>query len=135
VHDHRALDPRPGAASNQDKDKAMIIGRFQYDSKQNEFKGVVALLTRRLDVRFAPAEKQSRNSPDFRVMTMVDNEEIELGAGWKKTSQKKEAFVSVTIDDPTLSAPIHCALLPEPDSRRSYVLMWKRRSVRDSEPS
>jgi len=113
----------------------MIIGKFQYDSKQNEFKGVVALLTRRLDVRFAPADKQSRNSPDFRVMTSVDGGEIELGAGWKKTSRNKEAFVSVTIDDPTLSAPIHCALLPTPDSKRAYVLMWKRRSSRDSEPS
>lgn len=112
----------------------MIIGRFQYDSKQNEFKGVVALLTRRLDVRFAPADKQSRNSPDFRVMTTVDGDEIELGAGWKKTTRDKAAFVSATIDDPTLPSPIHCALLPEPDNKRSYVLMWKRRSTRERTP-
>ena len=27
------------------------------------------------------------------------------------------------------------ALLPEPDHKRSYVLMWKRRSTKDSSPS
>lgn len=111
----------------------MIIGNFKYDTSHKAFTGAIAVLTRRIgNVRFAPATKQSDASPDFRIMALVDDQEVEVGAGWKKVSKGREPYVSVTLDDPTLPHPIHCALLPKPERPRDHVLVWQRRSARQA---
>lgn len=109
----------------------MIIGNFKFDSTHKQFTGAIAILTKRVgNVRFAPNAKESRTSPDFRVMAVIGEEEVEVGAAWRKTSKANAPYVSVTLDDPTLMQPIHCALVPKPDRPKEHVLIWQRRNER-----
>ena len=109
----------------------MIIGNFKLDTSQKAYTGAIAILTKRIgNVRFAPVQKASQDSPDFRIMALVDDQEVEVGAGWKRVSKAREPFVSVTLDDPTLPQPIHCALLPKPERPKDHVLIWQRKSRR-----
>lgn len=120
------------ASNNQERGRAMIIGNFRFDSTHKQFTGAIAVLTRRIgNVRFAPNAKATKNSPDFRVMAVIGEEDVEVGAAWRRVSQAKEPYVSVTLDDPTLMQPIHCALVPKPDRPKEHVLIWQRRSPRN----
>jgi uncharacterized protein (DUF736 family) len=95
-----------------------IIGAFT--KNENGFTGAVKTLCLDVKARFVPTPKDNDNGPDFRLL--VGN--IEFGAGWKKTSQKRN-FVSVRLDDPSFSAPIYANLVEAEDS--TYILIWSRR--------
>lgn len=103
----------------------MLLGNFK-KTDTNGFRGTIRTLTLTLDLAFEPnMERKGDKSPDYRV-TAGD---LEIGAGWKKVSDSGNAYLSVTLDDPALPAPIDCALV-KTSIEHSYNLVWERRRSR-----
>ena len=69
-------------------------------------------------------DKTSDDQPDYRVYAG----RVELGAGWPRTSDRGNDYVSLALDDPSFAAPLCAALMPadEPDTHR---LVWSRPSA------
>ena len=100
----------------------MLLGNFK-KTETNGFRGSIRTLTLNLELAFEPnTEKKGDKSPDYRVTTG----DLEIGAAWKKTSEGGSAYLSVTLDDPALPAPIDCALV-KTSSEHGYGLVWERR--------
>src|SRR5579884_3382855 len=98
----------------------MMIGKFRL---QGDYMGNISALALTLyGVTIRPiAKKAGTSQPDF---TVFSDSGAEIGAGWKKISQKGKSYVSVQLDGPTLAAPVDCALMPQPDE--TYALIWNR---------
>ncbi|MGE0315876.1 MAG: DUF736 domain-containing protein [Lautropia sp.] len=97
------------------------IGNFARSG--NGFTGTVRTLSLNAAVRFVPNEKASENSPDFRVVTQKGF--FEIGAAWSKTSREGDKpYLSVTLDDPSLPAPIYARLVD--DGENVHSLIWSR---------
>jgi uncharacterized protein (DUF736 family) len=101
----------------------MIIGTFK--SAGSSFTGVIQTLAFTAEAVFEPANKKSDTAPDFRVTTG----HTDIGAAWKKTSEAGNAYLSVQLDDPSLPAPIQCALV-KTGAEHGYTLVWERRRRR-----
>lgn len=105
----------------------MIIGNFVYDKKTDRYEGNMQLLCATgVNVSFSPNEKSSAKGPDYRVTFERHRDcQVEIGAAWKRISEKGQEFLSVSIDDPTLPAPVSAALFPSDDGKASS-LVWNR---------
>jgi uncharacterized protein (DUF736 family) len=101
----------------------MIIGNFK--SVGASYTGTIQTLTFTAKVAFTPAAMKSDKAPDYRVSTG----HTELGAAWKKTSDAGNEYLSVQLDDPSLPAPIQCALV-KTGTEGTYSLVWERRRKR-----
>lgn len=97
----------------------MIIGKF---TKNNAgYNGRIQTLTLSLAVSIEENGKKSKQTqPDFHVFS--DGHEI--GAAWKKTSQKQEEYLSVSLDDPAFPAALYCSLVKLEDAEQ--LLVWER---------
>jgi uncharacterized protein (DUF736 family) len=102
-----------------------IIGNFTFDKKKNTYTGdIVTLSFEKRGVTFIPTEKNGDKEPDYRVTVATEAGPVELGAAWKRTSEKGQDFVSVALDGPLLSAPFNAALFPDKDGKAALV--WNR---------
>ncbi len=96
-----------------------IIGTF---TKQDNggFTGTLETLTINARLSFDPTEKRSETSPSFRITSGL----AEFGAAWERTGQTGR-YLSVTLDDPSFAAPIHCRLV-KTSIERGFSLVWDR---------
>ena len=102
----------------------------QFTRGKSGFSGRIRTLAITYDVALVPAEaSDAENAPDNRVH-LGDEEGPEIGAGWKRTGEKAGDYVSVVIDDPTLTQPIRANLFRSGDDRSSWVLNWTRPTKR-----
>jgi uncharacterized protein (DUF736 family) len=100
----------------------MLIGKFT-KTETNGLSGTIRTLTLNLEVAFEPiADRTGDKMPDYRV-TAGD---IEIGAAWKKESEAGNAYLSVSLDDPSLPEPIACAMV-KTGAEHGYSLVWERR--------
>lgn len=100
----------------------MKIGTFT-KTEDGFFEGRIETLTLLADVRFLPvAEKTAEKMPDYRITSA--NTEAECGAGWHEMSRNNRPYISVKIDDPSLTYPIWAALTR--DDGGEYSLFWDR---------
>src|SRR6266481_336579 len=97
------------------------IGTFT--KNESGYAGSVRTLTVNAKVRFAPAEKEKDNAPDYRVLAGT----AEFGAAWKKTSGAGRDYLSVKLDDPSFPAPIFASLFAV-EGGDGYTLIWSRRN-------
>lgn len=104
----------------------MIIGTFSYDKKANSFKGDILTLSFQFSaVDITPTVKNSDKEPDYRVTARTATGHVELGAAWKRTSEKGLEFISVSLDAPLLSAPLNAALFAA-EGGKAASLVWNR---------
>lgn len=104
----------------------MIIGNFDFDSKENTYQGnLMTLIVQYYGIRFRPVEKSGDKEPDYRVIAMTEQGPVEFGAAWKRTSERGQEFLSVSLDDPSFSAPINAALFPD-EGGKTAKLVWNR---------
>jgi len=104
------------------------IGTFT--KKNGAYLGDIKTAALMLTVKIVPAEKGANpKGPDFRVR-FVDDEEVELGAGWLARSKKGNAYISLKLDCPSFASPMHCNLV---QSQRGYALRWDRKKAGESE--
>ena len=105
-----------------------VIGTF-VPTKDGGWTGIIRTLLIDAKVRFVPNDnKENDAAPAFRVFVG----ECEIGAAWRKRSSGENArtYLSVRLDDPTLSDPIAAALFAATDGKESQ-LVWnsKRRAA------
>lgn len=96
------------------------IGTFTANAK-GEFTGAIKTLAINAKSVLRPVAKDNDKSPDFRVHVG----DLEIGAGWKKTSREGRDYVSVKLDDPSFVAPVY-ATLSETETAGEYALIWSR---------
>jgi uncharacterized protein (DUF736 family) len=104
----------------------MIIGNFTLDKKKNTYTGdIVTLSFEKRGVAFVPTDgKNGEKEPDYRVTAPTEAGTVEIGAAWKRTSERGQDFVSVALDGPLLSAPFNAALFS--DEKGNASLVWDR---------
>jgi uncharacterized protein (DUF736 family) len=100
------------------------IGSFTRAS-DGSFSGTIKTLTLAIRTRLIPVDKTTDKAPDLRVVVG----DIEIGAGWRKTSRDNRDYHAVTLDDPSFPAPIYANLVEDKD-RETYSLIWSRPSNR-----
>jgi uncharacterized protein (DUF736 family) len=98
------------------------IGNFT--KSENGYAGTIRTLTVNAKIRFALAEKDKENAPDYRVLAGT----AEIGAAWKKTSEAGREYVSVKLEDPSFPAAIYATLVESEGDTKSLVLIWTRRN-------
>jgi uncharacterized protein (DUF736 family) len=106
------------------------IGQFTRDSAG--FAG--RLRTLRLDqpLNLIPAEtSEAENAPDYRIR-LGGEDGPDVGAAWKRKSDKAGDYLSLLIDDPTLAAPINANLFQSTVDRTLWLLTWSRARRRDA---
>jgi uncharacterized protein (DUF736 family) len=110
----------------------MIIGKFTQSGEgyEGEITGF-ALKVAGINIR--PMLTKQSSGPDFVVFgTDEAGQPYEMGAAWKRVSEKKgKQYLSVKLDGPTLAAPINCALIEQLDGR--FNLVWSRDSRKEEE--
>lgn len=97
------------------------------------FTGRLHLLARDVDLVLVPAgPRTSDKAPDYRVLR-ADDDDGEVGAGWKHTGEKAGPYVSLVLDDPTLARPIRANLFRSEADESVYLLQWNRPSRRSDQ--
>jgi uncharacterized protein (DUF736 family) len=107
----------------------MVIGQF-YNSNGGYVGELHTLTMNHGNVRIVPVVDEPANRPHFRIWSSVElGQPVEIGAAWRKTGADGE-FLSVVLDGPELSEPIHALLVSGED--REMELIWRRdRKVKD----
>lgn len=101
-----------------------IIGTFT-PGKNGGWEGTIRTLTIDVKARLVPNDNQdSERAPAFRVFAGRS----ELGAAWRERSggENPRDYLSVRLDDPSLSEPISAALFEAADGKEAQ-LIWSRR--------
>ncbi len=106
------------------------VGRFKPDENSGDFLGNVRTLEIDLPrVRLALTSKRTADSPDYTASAvMASGELVEIGAGWKRTSNAGARYVSLVLDDPSMKAPLNLAVMP-PDADGTgepWRALWSR---------
>lgn len=102
----------------------------QFTRGKSGFSGQIRTLTLDIVLALVPAEpSDAENAPDYRVHLGEENGP-EVGAGWKRTSEKAGNFVSLLLDDPAFTQPIRANLFQSPDDKTVWTLHWNRPSKR-----
>ena len=95
------------------------IGTFTAD--KDGFAGTLRTLTLNVKVKLVPNDKGgNENAPDFRIQASG----MDVGAGWRKTSEAGRAYVSCTFDDPSFPATVYARLIEGEDG--THDLIWSR---------
>lgn len=93
--------------------------------------GCLHTLTLDVALRLVPAESSdAENAPDYRIQLAADHNGPQVGAGWKRTSERAGAYVAVVLDDPTFIQPIRANLFQSSRDDGAYHLVWSRPSPR-----
>lgn len=95
------------------------IGSFTR-SDDGVFAGSIKTLALNVKARLVPAEPSTNDkAPDLRVMVG----DVEIGAGWRRTSKENAEYHSIKLDDPSFAAPIYANLVRR---EAEYALVWSR---------
>jgi uncharacterized protein (DUF736 family) len=60
------------------------------------------------------------------AIVSIAKNRAELGAGWRKTSDRGNDYLSLVLDDPSFAAPVYAALV-RTDEADMHRLVWNRR--------
>ncbi len=93
------------------------------------YHGRIQTLTLKLDVAVVATGNDAGSVPDYRIHADSENGP-EVGAGWKRSSQKAGEYISVTLEDPALARPIHASLFQNGDDPSSWSMHWSRQRER-----
>jgi uncharacterized protein (DUF736 family) len=96
-----------------------IIGTFI--ATENGYAGTIKTLNLNVKARLVPTGGGSERAPDYRMLS----ENVEIGGGWKRTSETDRDYISVTLDDPSLPNPIYASLVLADDGT-TFNLFWSR---------
>lgn len=94
------------------------------------FTGTInTLMLKRHVIVIVPAiATESENAPNYRALA----EDAEIGAGWKRRSDKIGDYVSLVIDDPSFVQPLRANLFPATSDGKTFHLIWTRPTRRQS---
>ena len=92
------------------------------------YTGTIRTFTLKRDVIIiVPAiASETDNAPNYRVLA----DDVEIGAGWKRTGDKAGDYLSLLIDDPSFGQPIRANLFQVVSGGDTFNLIWTRPSRR-----
>jgi uncharacterized protein (DUF736 family) len=103
------------------------IGTFK--KTKDGFTGRIRTLTLDAELVIRAAENaDAENAPHYRIFTTDD---IETGAGWKRTGERAGDYLSLAIDDPSFTQPLRAHLFQSEIDNATWNLLWTRPSKRD----
>ena len=103
----------------------------QFTRNDAGFAGRVRTLRLDQALSLTPADlSEAENAPDYRIR-LGGEDGVDIGAAWKRKSDKAGDYVSLMIDDPTLGAPIFANLFQSTVDRTLWLLTWSRPHKRD----
>lgn len=104
----------------------MIIGNFTYDKQADSYYGEIQTFTlQRGNVTIQPSGMTGEREPAYRVVIASEAGEVELGAAWRKTSDRGVRYLSIVLDDPAFPARCDAALFMNAEERTAQ-LVWQR---------
>lgn len=108
-----------GAAPRQERTDDMIRGIFTTTNRG--YTGEIRFFGTREQVELRPIDgKDNDKAPDFRIVA-ADDERIEFGAAWKKTSKEQRDYVSFKLTLPG-GTPVYLRLF-ENETTGDYELV------------
>lgn len=100
------------------------IGEFT--RQKSGYTGRIHTLSLNIEIAIVAAQAtDAENAPEYRVHAHGEDGP-EIGAGWKRSSDKAGEFVSILLDDPTFAQPIRANLFQNGSDKRSWSLHWSR---------
>lgn len=103
------------------------IGTFT-PTKDGGWEGHIRTLTIDVKARFVPNDnRDGEKAPAFRIFAGRS----ELGAAWRQQTNSESAreYLSVRLDDPSLSEGISAVMFEAPDGKEAK-LVWNRRKTK-----
>ena len=98
----------------------MICGNFTHTD--DGFSGEIRFFGQREQVVLRPIEgRDNEKAPDFRIVA-ADDERIEFGAAWKKTSKGERDYISFKLN-PVIAQPVYLRLFPSEAVAGEYELL------------
>ncbi|TRL37161.1 DUF736 domain-containing protein [Methylosinus sporium] len=105
------------------------IGRFT--RTKSGYSGAIRTLSLDAQIVLVPSDHGgAENAPDYRIL-LGDDEGLEIGAAWKRISEKAGDYVSLLLDDPSLTQPIRANLFQSSEDKSSWILHWARLQKRN----
>jgi uncharacterized protein (DUF736 family) len=100
----------------------------QFTRVKSGYAGHLRTLSLDIELVLVPADvSEVESAPDYRIH--VDSDDgLEVGAGWKRTSERAGDYVSLLLDDPAFPQPIHANLFRASDAPDAWALQWTRLS-------
>lgn len=100
------------------------IGQFTREKKG--FSGRIHTLFLDTELVMLPAISIEADDPsDYRLL-IGGEDGPEIGAGWKRSNARGDAFIALVIDDPALPHPIRANLFQNRIDKTSWSLHWDR---------
>lgn len=104
----------------------------QFTRKDAGYVGQLRTLKLDQALSLTPADpSEAENAPDYRIR-LGGEDGPDVGAAWKRKSDKAGDYVALLIDDPTLGAPIFANLFQSTVDRTLWLLTWSRPRPRES---
>jgi len=72
------------------------------------------------------------NAPNYSVH-LNDADGPEVGAAWKRTSERAGEYVAVMLDDPAFPAPVRANLFQQDNDKKVWILVWNRQAKREEQ--
>ncbi len=102
------------------------IGTFK--TSGDGYIGTLTTLHGTVELTFEPLNSNSDKAPDF----TIQHNGREVGGAWRRQSKSGNAFLSVSIQDPSYPCPIRAALFqPRQPKSLDWPLVWDRSGTRD----
>ncbi len=101
-----------------------IIGSFT--RTKSGYSGGLRTLMLDLALVLVSADRgEAEKAPDYRIH-LDDEDGPDVGAGWKRRTDKAGDYVALVIDDPMLTQPIRANLFQSGDDKSAWSLHWVR---------
>ena len=106
------------------------------NGSKEELHGEITTLQMQLKIKLVPnTAKTNDNAPDYIVAAAgYSGADIPIGGAWKKTKSQigdiEFEFLSITIDDPSLSNSLNVAAFKNDDG--TWSISWRRRGASNS---
>ncbi|WEO65105.1 DUF736 domain-containing protein [Rhizobium rhizogenes] len=108
------------------------IGEFT--RTKSGYSGRIRTLSFDIELTLVSTElSDAENAPDYRIH-LRDEDGPEVGAGWKRTGERADDYVSLQLDDPAFTQPIRANLFQSGDDKTAWGLHWNhppKRAERD----
>lgn len=106
------------------------IGNFTYDQDSDAYTGSIVTLNFQFPrVAITATGNTGDKQPDYRVTVETEFGPVELGSAWKRTSERGQEFLSVSLDGPLLDSAINTAVFLKEDGTRGDMV-WSRQKAK-----
>lgn len=110
---------------------AQIIGAFT--RLRGLFSGRIRTLCIDAHLVLCPTNaSDTPNAPNYSVH-LNDADGPEVGAAWKRTSERAGEYVAVMLDDPVFTSPFRANLFQQDHDKKVWLMSWNRQSKREEQ--